>query len=143
MAFGGLFGGSDSSSSNSTTTNTSSPSSQSISFSSSPPPPSSTSTSTSSNSSIRERLQTTLTQQSNIANARYLISKVNENCFAHCVPSPSTSLSTKEQTCLSSCMEKYIEAWNVTSRTYVGRLQREGAQLGGSIQQGGHGGGSF
>jgi hypothetical protein len=30
-------------------------------------------------------------------------------------------------------MEKYIEAWNTTSRTYIGRLQKEGAaQIGGS-----------
>ena len=51
------------------------------------------------------------------------------NCFATCIPNPSSSLSSKEQSCLSSCMEKYIEAWNVTSRTYINRLQREGAQL--------------
>ena len=30
-------------------------------------------------------------------------------------------------------MEKYIESWNVVSKTYVGRLQREGAQLGGIV----------
>jgi hypothetical protein len=30
-------------------------------------------------------------------------------------------------------MEKYIEAWNTTRRTYIGRLQREGAaQIGGA-----------
>lgn len=33
-------------------------------------------------------------------------------------------------------MEKYIEAWNVVSRSYVGRLQREGAQMGAGAGQG-------
>lgn len=34
-------------------------------------------------------------------------------------------------------MEKYIDGWNVVSKTYVSRLQKEGAQL----AQGGLGGG--
>jgi hypothetical protein len=27
-------------------------------------------------------------------------------------------------------MEKYIDAWNVTSRTFVGRLQKESSAMG-------------
>jgi hypothetical protein len=41
-------------------------------------------------------------------------------------------------------MEKYIEAWNTTSRTYISRLQKEGAaQMGGAAGNplGGGGGG--
>ena len=30
-----------------------------------------------------------------------------------------------EQTCLSNCMNLYLEAWNVVSRAYVSRAQLE------------------
>ena len=134
MAFGGLFGGS-----NNNDKDTSQPTNTEI-----PPAPSpfgdtsaslSPSPSNASSPQIRARLQNAVVQQTNIINAKYLISKVNENCFDKCVPYPGSSLSSKEQTCLSGCMEKYIEAWNVVSRTYVGRLQKEGAQLGGMVGQ--------
>lgn len=39
-------------------------------------------------------------------------------------------------------MEKYIESWNVVSRTYVARLQKEGAAMGvaaGQLPGGGQG----
>lgn len=60
---------------------------------------------------------------------------------------PGSSLSGKEQTCLSTCMEKYIEGWNVVSKTYVDRLQKEqatlGAGMGGLGGAGGFSGGSL
>ena len=37
-------------------------------------------------------------------------------------------------------MEKYIESWNVVSRTYIGRLQREGVNAGMVGGMGGMGG---
>ncbi|KAJ6011831.1 hypothetical protein N7499_013198 [Penicillium canescens] len=66
-----------------------------------------------------------------MSNARSLIGKVNKHCFQACVPTPGTSLSAKENTCLSSCMEKYIAMWNVTSRTYITRVGTETKRLGG------------
>lgn len=59
------------------------------------------------------------------------IQKINEHCFDACVPAPGTSLSAKESGCLSSCMEKYIAMWNVTSRTYINRVNQESKKLGG------------
>src|SRR5271156_5258516 len=114
-------------------------SSSSSSSSSTPSPPQPPSTTSSESAAIKARLQSAITMQSNIMNAKYLISKVNETCFQHCVSSPGSSLSSKEQGCLSACMEKYIDAWNVTSRTYIGRLQKEGASLG-IMGAGGQGG---
>ncbi|KXJ97580.1 mitochondrial import inner membrane translocase subunit TIM13 [Microdochium bolleyi] len=58
-------------------------------------------------------------------NARQLIDKINDHCFAKCVPKPSTSLSSGEQTCFTQCMEKYMSAWNQVSNTYITRLQKE------------------
>ncbi|KAK2799181.1 hypothetical protein FQN50_008570 [Emmonsiellopsis sp. PD_5] len=51
--------------------------------------------------------------------------KLNENCFEKCIPTPGSSLSSKEQTCLTSCMEKYIQIWNATSRAYIARMGKE------------------
>ncbi|KAI0408585.1 Tim10/DDP family zinc finger-domain-containing protein [Xylaria palmicola] len=58
-------------------------------------------------------------------NAKQLIEKINEHCFARCVPKPDASLSKGEQTCFSQCMEKYMAGWNQVSSAYIGRLQRE------------------
>lgn len=81
-------------------------------------------------SNTTDKVKQYLTAQSNLANAKILIQKINNNCFEHCVQEPGSSLSGREQTCLSTCMEKYIEGWNVVSKTYVDRLQKEQATLG-------------
>lgn len=51
--------------------------------------------------------------------------KINEKCYLKCVPKPGARLESGEQACLSKCMDRYMEAWNVVSRAYVARLQRE------------------
>ncbi|KAI8875570.1 hypothetical protein K501DRAFT_233500 [Backusella circina FSU 941] len=60
-----------------------------------------------------------------LANAQELINKINEKCYLKCVPKPGSRLESGEQACLSKCMDRYMEAWNVVSRAYVARLQRE------------------
>lgn len=57
--------------------------------------------------------------------------KINEKCYLKCVPKPGPRLESGEQACLSKCMDRYMEAWNVVSRAYINRLQRE--QQGGSL----------
>ncbi|CEG70203.1 hypothetical protein CU097_003000 [Rhizopus azygosporus] len=66
-----------------------------------------------------------------LANAQELINKINEKCYLKCVPKPGPRLESGEQACLSKCMDRYMEAWNVVSRAYINRLQRE--QQGGSL----------
>ncbi|KAF9115701.1 hypothetical protein BGZ80_005554 [Entomortierella chlamydospora] len=67
-----------------------------------------------------------------LANAQELINKINEKCFAKCVPKPGPKLSGGEQDCLSKCMDRYMEAWNIVSRTYINRVQRESQNMGGA-----------
>ncbi|KAI4171185.1 MAG: hypothetical protein LQ346_008762 [Caloplaca aetnensis] len=64
-------------------------------------------------------------------NARAFITKLNESCFERCVPSPGTSLSKKEEGCLSACMEKYMATWNTVSKTYMNQAQKTAGQGGG------------
>lgn len=139
MALGGWFGGGSSSSNDKSNDNNSSstvspsdtPSAfPSGGFSSTSILGTTPSSSSSSSTETKTKLQNAITQQSNLINAKYLITKINENCFEHCVPDPGSSLSDKEQRCLSTCMEKYIEGWNTVSKTYVSRLQREAPSLG-------------
>ncbi|KAE8144112.1 Tim10/DDP family zinc finger-domain-containing protein, partial [Aspergillus avenaceus] len=60
--------------------------------------------------------------------------KVNEHCFDHCVPAPGSTMTSKEETCLSQCMEKYISLWNTASRTYIARVSQESKRLGGGAE---------
>lgn len=51
--------------------------------------------------------------------------KLQENCFEKCVPKPGSSLSSSETTCMTSCMEKYMAAWNMVNSAYIARLKQE------------------
>ncbi|KAL2004286.1 hypothetical protein VTN02DRAFT_4011 [Thermoascus thermophilus] len=93
------------------------------------------SSSSSSAPNSSEELKTALMKQiqaeAAMTNARALMSKLNEHCFDKCIPTPGSSLSSGEQSCLSTCMEKYISMWNTTSRTYIARVGKESKKMGG------------
>ncbi|KAE8349460.1 Tim10/DDP family zinc finger-domain-containing protein [Aspergillus coremiiformis] len=92
---------------------------------------SSSNNATSNPSELKNAIIKQLQQESAMANARNLIGKVNEHCFNHCIPTPGSSLTSKEETCLSQCMEKYIAFWNAASRTYLSRVSRESKNVNG------------
>lgn len=56
------------------------------------------------------------------ANAAELTRTITENCFGQCVPTPGPALTPDQSQCISLCVEKYMRAWNVVSKTYVGRI---------------------
>ncbi|KAJ0422786.1 Tim10/DDP family zinc finger-domain-containing protein [Aspergillus carlsbadensis] len=74
---------------------------------------------------IKTAIVKQLQAEAAMANARQLIGKVNEHCFDHCVPSPGSTMTPGESSCLSSCMEKYISLWNVASKAYLSRASAE------------------
>ncbi|KAL2872728.1 protein translocase subunit TIM13 [Aspergillus lucknowensis] len=74
---------------------------------------------------IKTAIVKQLQAEAAMANARQLIGKVNEHCFDHCVPSPGSTMTPGESTCLSQCMEKYISLWNVASKAYLARAASE------------------
>ncbi|KAI1324884.1 Tim10/DDP family zinc finger-domain-containing protein [Xylariaceae sp. FL0255] len=73
---------------------------------------------------IKTEVMRQVRQQYSMDNARQLLEKINEHCFERCVPKPGTSLSSGEQTCFTSCMEKYISAWNSVNQTVVSQAQQ-------------------
>ncbi|EGD87436.1 hypothetical protein H112_05980 [Trichophyton rubrum D6] len=82
-----------------------------------------------SSSQIKSAIVQQLQSESAMNNAKMLMEKLNSNCFEKCIPTPGSSLSSNEQTCLKTCMEKYIALWNTVSQTYVARLKTEGAKF--------------
>ncbi|KAH7912018.1 Tim10/DDP family zinc finger-domain-containing protein [Hygrophoropsis aurantiaca] len=73
----------------------------------------------------KEAMMQNVRSEMALANAQELINKAGEKCYIKCVTKPSTSLSGSEETCLSHCLERYIEAFNVVSRSYSARIAQE------------------
>ncbi|KAK2836952.1 hypothetical protein FQN49_006559 [Arthroderma sp. PD_2] len=83
-------------------------------------------TANSSSAEIKAEFIKQLQAESAMVNARSLVEKINSNCFEKCVPSPpGASLTSKDETCIKTCMQKYISFWNTTNRAYVGRISQE------------------
>ncbi|KAL6869338.1 protein translocase subunit [Amphichorda felina] len=74
---------------------------------------------------VKEAVMKQVSSEANLANARVLIEKVQENCFEKCVPKPGSSMSSNEQSCATSCMEKYMAAWNQVNSAYINRIRQE------------------
>lgn len=49
---------------------------------------------------------------------------VRDKCFSKCVTKPSSSLSGGESSCISRCVERYIEATGIISRAVISSLPR-------------------
>jgi len=73
----------------------------------------------------KEAFKQSLKSELALANAQQLINTTNEKCYAKCVTKPSSSLSGSEETCLARCLDRYMEAFNIVSRTYTTRLLKE------------------
>ncbi|XP_064594965.1 mitochondrial import inner membrane translocase subunit Tim13-B-like [Liolophura sinensis] len=76
-------------------------------------------------SAQRDQLMDQVKQQIALANAQELLQKMSEKCFKKCIHKPGTSLDSSEQKCVAMCMDRYMDAWNLVSRAYSNRLQRE------------------
>merc|ERR1711915_747537 len=66
----------------------------------------------------KEALMEQVKQQVALQTFNELLQKMTNKCFGKCVTKPGTSLDSGEQRCLSYCMDRYMDTWNVVSRTY-------------------------
>ncbi|XP_034035739.1 mitochondrial import inner membrane translocase subunit Tim13 [Thalassophryne amazonica] len=64
-----------------------------------------------------------------VANAQELLQRMTDKCFKKCVCKPGSTLDNSEQKCIAMCMDRYMDCWNIVSRTYNSRLQRERARM--------------
>ncbi|KAN0093079.1 Tim10/DDP family zinc finger domain containing protein [Tylopilus felleus] len=76
----------------------------------------------------KEALLNAIRAEINLATAQELISKTSEKCYAKCVPKPGTLLTSSEETCLARCMDRYLEAFNIVSRTLTNRANQHGRE---------------
>ncbi|XP_008555408.1 mitochondrial import inner membrane translocase subunit Tim13 [Microplitis demolitor] len=77
----------------------------------------------------RDELMQQVKQEIAVANAQELLTKITEKCFKKCIVKPGTSLDSSEQKCVAMCMDRYMDAFNVVSKAYSNRLQRERNRL--------------
>merc|ERR1712240_52945 len=73
----------------------------------------------------KEMLMEQVKQQVAIQTFNELLQKMTNKCFSKCVSKPGTSLDSGEQRCLSYCMDRYMETWNLVSKTYQSRILKE------------------
>ncbi|KAH8752549.1 Tim10/DDP family zinc finger-domain-containing protein [Diaporthe sp. PMI_573] len=78
---------------------------------------------------IKQTVMKQVQLESNTSNARMLIEKMNDVCFEKCIPKPGSSVSSGEQSCFTSCMEKYMSAWNAVNHSYIQRIRQEQSGL--------------
>ncbi|KAH6913266.1 Tim10/DDP family zinc finger-domain-containing protein [Coprinopsis sp. MPI-PUGE-AT-0042] len=69
---------------------------------------------------VKQQIQ----QETALTQAQELMNNSTEKCFARCIVTPGTDLSNKDKACLSTCFDKYLQTFNVVSRTYTARLAR-------------------
>uniref|UniRef100_A0A915EL42 Tim10-like domain-containing protein n=1 Tax=Ditylenchus dipsaci TaxID=166011 RepID=A0A915EL42_9BILA len=50
---------------------------------------------------------------------------LTEKCTVKCVSNPGSVLSGSEKQCLQRCMDRFIESWDLVTKTLHGRLQQE------------------
>ncbi|KAH7431533.1 hypothetical protein KP509_08G054000 [Ceratopteris richardii] len=59
------------------------------------------------------------------AYAEELFNTVRDKCFMKCVTKPSSSLSGSESSCISRCVDRYMEATGIISRAVFNSIPRE------------------
>ncbi|KAJ6607355.1 Tim10/DDP family zinc finger-domain-containing protein [Mycena sp. CBHHK59/15] len=85
--------------------------------------------------SRKEAMMTAVRNEIALSNAQQLMNSANERCYKACITKPGTSLSNSEQTCLSRCLDRYMEAFNIVRRTYMTRLSKERLEDQASVMQ--------
>ncbi|KAJ8919899.1 hypothetical protein NQ315_006428 [Exocentrus adspersus] len=77
----------------------------------------------------KDELMDQVKQQIAVANAQELLTKMTEKCFKKCISKPGTSLDSSEQKCVAMCMDRYMDSWNLISKAYSMRIQKERGRM--------------
>jgi import inner membrane translocase subunit TIM13 len=65
---------------------------------------------------VRNELQSQMMQE--------LMTKITERCFSRCAAKTGNYLEYKEQTCLSNCVDRYMETMTVVNQALASRHKR-------------------
>ncbi|KAF8564286.1 hypothetical protein P879_11236 [Paragonimus westermani] len=77
----------------------------------------------------KEQLMEQMKAEVALVSAQELLQKMSDKCFEKCVTKPGTTLDSSEQKCVGLCMDRYVDAWNLVSRTFASRIRRETEKL--------------
>lgn len=78
-----------------------------------------------------ELIMRQLKHQIALANAQELLANITCKCYEKCVTKPRDHLSGNERSCISLCMDRFLDSYRLCAYTYGLRLQREqGSQHG-------------
>ncbi|KIY68829.1 hypothetical protein CYLTODRAFT_421282 [Cylindrobasidium torrendii FP15055 ss-10] len=75
--------------------------------------------------SKKEQIMNALRSEVMQANAALLVENMNNKCYTACIPQPGAAISNSEKTCLANCQERFMDAFNIVSRSYHARLSKE------------------
>jgi len=64
-------------------------------------------------------------QELDNATAKAFANRATIKCYKTCIAKPGPSLNASEETCLSHCLDRYVEAFNITKQTFLDRLAKE------------------
>lgn len=81
-------------------------------------------------SATRENLMQQVKQQIALQNAQELLQKMSDKCYKKCISRPGSTLDNSEQKCIAMCMDRYMDTFNLVSRVYAQRLQKESQGMG-------------
>ncbi|KAF7312186.1 zf-Tim10-DDP domain-containing protein [Mycena indigotica] len=73
----------------------------------------------------KEAIMSSVRQELALSNVQQLINGANERCFKTCITKPAISLSSADQTCLSQCFDRYLEAFTIVRHAYLARIAQE------------------
>lgn len=51
-----------------------------------------------------------------------LVEEMSEKCFNICIKKPGASLDNHEQRCIGNCMDRFIDSYNVISKSFMAKL---------------------
>lgn len=72
-----------------------------------------------------QEMKKQITAEMAAATVQELVEDVTEKCYNLCVKKPGTSLDNYEQRCLGNCMDRFIDSYNLVSRTFTSRLETQ------------------
>lgn len=73
---------------------------------------------------LKKKLQAEIAQ----ATFQALVEDMSEKCFSMCIKKPGSSLENNDKRCLTNCMDRFIDSYNVVSKVFLSRVSNEMGQ---------------
>ncbi|KIJ38694.1 hypothetical protein M422DRAFT_33121 [Sphaerobolus stellatus SS14] len=72
-----------------------------------------------------KKISAAILHQNAIAKSQTFLNIAGDKCFLKCVTKPGRALTSAEETCLARCGQRYMEAFDMVSRTVTTRARQE------------------